>query len=216
MGRPRKKAGVPDARQRIIDSFWLLLQDHHLRDLTVGMIVRQADCNRGTFYYHFADMDDLIFKAIEGELLGNPKVSMELFNLITGVDVDENYAKEILGGQRIQRLSLVIRQGGTEAVEKAVKTTMTDMWQTVLCPDGGELKPQTQIIIEYTSSGILGVASYSSRMKEEDKEASIDLSILKKLASHTLECVADAQDIPMDEILMRLKILNQFSKMQQK
>ena len=212
MGRPKKNTGTPEARQRIIDSFWDLLQDYRLRDITVGMIAREADCNRGTFYYHFNDMDDLVYSAIEEELRGDEQLSMDIFNMITGAG-DEAIEK-LLGGTRIQRLSLAIRQGGTESVENVVKAVLIDMWRTVLCPDGGDLTEQTRLIIEYTSSGILGVASYCTSRREQGDVTEVDLSILKRMASYTLSLVAEAQGIPEDEILMRLKILNQFSRIQ--
>ena len=212
MGRPKKNTGTPEARQRIIDSFWDLLQDYRLRDITVGMIAREADCNRGTFYYHFNDMDDLVYSAIEEELRGDEQLSMDIFNMITGAGDDA--IEKLLGGTRIQRLSLAIRQGGTETVENVVKAVLIDMWRTVLCPDGGDLTEQTRLIIEYTSSGILGVASYCTKLHEQGGETEVDLSILKRMASYTLSLVAEAQDIPEDEILMRLKILNQFSRIQ--
>ena len=44
----------------MIEAFWQLLENNQLHEISVGMIVAKAGCNRGTFYYHFADKDELL------------------------------------------------------------------------------------------------------------------------------------------------------------
>lgn len=51
MARPRKDADAPDARTRIIEAFWELIENNSIFELSVGEVTRAAQCNRGTFYY---------------------------------------------------------------------------------------------------------------------------------------------------------------------
>ena len=64
MARP-KKSNQPSVRDRMIEAFWQLLEDNQLHEISVGMIVAKAGCNRGTFYYHFADKDELMLAALK-------------------------------------------------------------------------------------------------------------------------------------------------------
>ena len=60
MGRPRKDSQIVDAKQRLVDSFWSLLEQHKLHQVTVGMVAQDAKCNRGTFYYHYCDGNNTV------------------------------------------------------------------------------------------------------------------------------------------------------------
>ena len=214
MGRPRKNAGTPDARQRIIDAFWKLLEGHRLKEITVGMIVREASCNRGTFYYHFSDLDELVFDAVEDELLGDSGVSKVVFDMVSGLN--DNVMASVLSGRRMERFSLLIRQGGRDVVERSVKTVIVDMWSAVLCPDGEELNQTTTLLIEYASSGILGVISHVNDIRARGESVEVDLDDISRISNLTLELVAKSQGLTMDDMSMRLKILNQFNRVSQR
>ena len=67
MARPRKDQG-DCAEQRIKDAFWALLEQNDLKDITVSMITSKANCNRGTFYYHFNSLEELVDAIITDEL----------------------------------------------------------------------------------------------------------------------------------------------------
>ena len=48
------------------------------------MVTKQAELNRGTFYYHFKSMDDLVDRVIEDEVLGNGSVLQNMLSLVAG------------------------------------------------------------------------------------------------------------------------------------
>lgn len=212
MARPRKNSGTPDARERILNSFWTLLGTHRLNEITVGMIVRQAGCNRGTFYYHFSDMSDLLYCAIEQEVMGESNLAMDLFNMATGAG--EGY--RVLSGRRRERFALIVHQGGKDEVERAVKAVMLELWKAVLCPDGEELKSEARMLIEYASSGIMGVIVYLDSEDEGELDVDAVNERLVDIARFMLSTVAEAQGLTMDELLMRLKILNNVSRVSQR
>ena len=47
MARPSKQQESADLRIR--NAFWKILEEHEYKDITVGMIVDEAQCNRGSF-----------------------------------------------------------------------------------------------------------------------------------------------------------------------
>lgn len=44
MARPRKDADAPDARTRIIEAFWELIENNSIFELSVGEVTRAAQC----------------------------------------------------------------------------------------------------------------------------------------------------------------------------
>ena len=206
MGRPRKQQGVPDAKQRIVDAFWELLETHTLREMTVGMLVRRAGCNRGTFYYHYTDIDALVFSAVEAEMLRDKTMAVDLFNIASGTG--DPASSSLLQGTRFERLSLIIRQGGSESVGAVIKSIIIDMWQAVLCEDECELKTESRVVIEYASSGLLGVIAYAGQLQEQGQDIVLDIGIISKMAAATLETLSDIEGVSYDEIRTRLTVLN--------
>ena len=45
MARPRKDADAPDARTRIIEAFWELIENNSIFELSVGEVTRAAQCS---------------------------------------------------------------------------------------------------------------------------------------------------------------------------
>ena len=85
-----------------------------MSELTVGTLCAQAGCNRGTFYYHFADLDALVYRAIEQELLGRDSVAAAVFGLLSGTG--EAPLADMADERRMRRMGLLLEQGGTDLV----------------------------------------------------------------------------------------------------
>lgn len=60
----------------LVDSLIDLMKEKNFNDISVTDITRSVGINRGTFYIHFNDKDDLLFK-IETELLEKLKQSLD-------------------------------------------------------------------------------------------------------------------------------------------
>ena len=74
MPRPRLDCDTPSAIQRMINAFWHLLSERRYRNITVTDIVRRANVNRNSFYYHFNKLDELAYRAIHDEVNRSPLV----------------------------------------------------------------------------------------------------------------------------------------------
>lgn len=59
---------ISDTKQNLMDAYWQLYSSNIPGKITVKMITDKAGYNRGTFYSHFLDIDDLQ-RQIEDELL---------------------------------------------------------------------------------------------------------------------------------------------------
>lgn len=92
MGRPRKDATTQDVRERLI----VAMADRLIREpasaVTVTSLIKEVGCNRSTFYYYFADTEQLA-EAIEagslpgqwsGEVVvGRPRLADEPLDVIS-------------------------------------------------------------------------------------------------------------------------------------
>ena len=87
MARPRKDADAPDARTRIIEAFWELIENNSIFELSVGEVTRAAQCNRGTFYYYFHDFDELVAIAIAQLLQDNELITDALWHFSSEGDL---------------------------------------------------------------------------------------------------------------------------------
>ena len=52
MPRPRRDSEILPAKERLENAFWELLAERNYHKITVTDIVRVADVNRNSFYYH--------------------------------------------------------------------------------------------------------------------------------------------------------------------
>ena len=52
----------------IITAFWQLLEEKPYNKITVKNIVERCDINRNTFYYHFQDIPDLLYKSLKKDI----------------------------------------------------------------------------------------------------------------------------------------------------
>lgn len=159
MARPRKSerdaAGI-----RLANAFWTLLEHHRLANITVGMVAEQAELNRGTFYYHFKSMDDLVDRVIEDEILGNGSILQNMLSLVAGSSTANGF--EAFIKQDIERIALLIKQGGMDSFSIKIKCLMFGTWKAILCDEGEELSPSTRMIIEYSTSGVIGIIAYGA------------------------------------------------------
>lgn len=211
MARPRRDATTVDARIRIQDAFWQLLEEHQLREITVGTITAQAQCNRGTFYYHYRDLDDLIFSVIEEGFAGEQSIARNIFRVCTGGSYRDLILASNVG---IYRMGLLLNRGGMDMVLVKVTEVVKNMWQSVLCPHGGELTSEAQAIIEFTAGGMLSILVQNNQAMSG--KTPIDpgfLNFMEKNSRRVVDNLAVAQGISKEELNARLAAINEFSRL---
>lgn len=202
MARPRRDAGTPEGRERLIAAFWSLLEMRELSDVTVGAIAAEADCNRGTFYYHFESLDALIQAAIETEILGEHTFSNSVLKLmIAGGD---RPAEDIWREGRFSHIALLVKRGGLELVASKTKEVLLALWKGALCPEGGELNPRTRFILEYSMNGVLGMMVLAHSDGDQDL-ATFPTDFARHAAQFALDEISAAEGMPATEIAERIR-----------
>lgn len=202
MARPRKDQG-DSAEQRIKDAFWTLLESNDLKNITVSMITHQAHCNRGTFYYHYDSLDELLDAVIEEEMILECGVPRALFYLICK---QNNPFENEEFSLHIKRFGLMMDRAGQECVDTKVKTAVVDIWTYMLCTEGQTLTLDTRLIIEYSTSGLIGLISYLHRegMLESSTMPAESLMSFKTNSQYLVERISEAQNIPLEDLENRI------------
>ena len=138
MARPRKDADAPDARTRIIEAFWELVENNGIFELSVGEVTRAAQCNRGTFYYYFHDFDELVAIAIAQLLQDNELITDALWHFSSEGDLSAFDRRDVRC--LLRRIVITMRAGAAEQVEQGIHTIIIDRVREIVHPDGEELK----------------------------------------------------------------------------
>lgn len=208
MARPSKDQADP-AERRLKDAFWVLLKEHDLHDITVSMITKQAQCNRGTFYYHYDSLAMLLDALIEEELLAKSKLPHTLFCLMcqdnTPNQSDALYENELFS-QHVRRFGLMMDRAGQEYIDAKVKETITETWEGILCTKGESLSMDSRLLIEYSASGMIGIIGFLYREGLFDQEhlPARSLSILRENTRYLITRISQAQNISLEELRYRI------------
>ncbi len=208
MARPKKTDGEA-ASTRLINALWDLLETKRLTDITVGMITDQAGLNRGTFYYHFDSLDALVEQAIESEMLGSNSIMQNVFGLMVGTPVDNE--PDSIVEQRLHKIALLIKQGGIGILSSKVKSLAIHMWQAILCEEDDRLAPETLLVIEYATSGIIGIVAHNSLNGGSNVPKEFYLSFIKRNSEFLLTSISEAQNVPRDTVVSRLQTAIRFN-----
>lgn len=138
MARPRKDADAPDARTRIIEAFWELIENNSIFELSVGEVTRAAQCNRGTFYYYFHDFDELVAIAMTQLLQDNELITDALWHFSSEGDLSAFDRRDVRC--LLRRIVITMRAGAAEQVVQGIHTIIIDRVREIVHPDGEELK----------------------------------------------------------------------------
>lgn len=210
MGRPSKHSDVPDARERIISAFWSLIPQHRINEMTVGMIVAEAGCNRNTFYYHFENKEALVNSVIEGEL---EDTARRVFSMVAGFS--DGYLERMLDDRYMGKIALIMKQGNSELIQRKVKEHVIGVWQAVLRPEGDALSDKTRCVIECVSGSTLSLISYLGNESLAGRNKQPPLEFLHSVSHNAVSYICAYENVSRDEVLLRLRMLERYSKMPQ-
>ena len=200
MARPRKNEGI-DVRLRMYNAFWDLLQKNNLIDITIGMIVEVAQCNRGSFYYHFKNIHDFIDKAITREIKADNRLPLRIFVVAAGASNTKYLFQDYT--RNVERLSLVMKQGGYEIVREKILRYLQRVWQALLCDGENDLTLESKFVITYIVGGLLSVMQrYGQDVEKYSTAEGLYLGEVGGVAVHN---ICASQGIAFDEALERLR-----------
>ena len=211
MARPKKEEGSTDACQRLADAFWNLLETNKVNEITVGNIAAKAGLNRGTFYYHFDDINDMITKIIKQEMFRDNFVPKVIFNIVTGIEAEYSEMIEEFVDGYCSKVGLLLEKGGSDLVSVKIKSILLEMWAALLCKTEENMHPSTRLLIEYSVSGILGLIVYIVRQENPKKLMMESREFREALPNFFLSQIAREEGLTKDEILSRIMMMGRLT-----
>ncbi|MBK8446652.1 MAG: TetR family transcriptional regulator [Micropruina sp.] len=161
MARPRYTAEDRTAREKLVAAFWRLLALGPYAKLTVLEVVRAAELNKNTFYYHYSGIDELAEEAVQATL--DPKALLAALSSVSIGDAGAPASKTALDAN-LDRLCLVAGEHSSAALRQLLKDALRGAWCEALGIDDGQLTLEQRIGFEFALGGVLEVMAYRSRV----------------------------------------------------
>lgn len=184
MPRPRRDSEILPAKDRLENAFWDLLADREYQKITVTDVVRAADVNRNSFYYHFSGLPELADAAILHEVENLPVPQAPKLN----TDPSEawvTYCRMLLQNptqrQRLDRLALLAGPHSSTELREALRDFLRMTLVTLLDLDQDEIDVKTNLLLSFTIGGLLSMLQQWPTMEDTltlDDVVSEDIAVL--------------------------------------
>ncbi len=202
MGRPRKDQNLPSATERMKTAFWQTLEEKPYDAIRVGDIVEKAQVNRNAFYYHYDNLDDLAYEALENILL--PDLLMRLVGTLNDPSTGfEGIIDAFQSTGVFDKARLLSGEHGTARLLEIVKSNIRTVWYETFNVDSRTLGFDIQIIIEFLLGGIFAVlGTWREQPEGFDPEQLITSPYLRALMQAAVNALASAGKNAMVPILI--------------
>ncbi|MCH9276085.1 TetR/AcrR family transcriptional regulator [Bifidobacterium amazonense] len=204
MTRPR--AGERSAPEKMQEAFWLLLEQKPYAQITISDITRVSGLNRSAFYYHYGNIPELADDAIAA-IYEEPDIIAFITSIVRQRDatggigtIDDIRAfalANVASPQRmanVRRLSLIAGPHGSAGLAAQLKTRVIDIWMAALGRDSATLNPGQHILLEFVSSGVLGILAKAPALFTAENVEWLSGSILPNVISQLINSLRDGGD----------------------
>lgn len=162
--------GADRMKTRLADALWSCLEVRRLAEVSVGDVIDAAGVSRGSFYYHFPDLDHLVAWALAQELLDSDR---EGHSFVALAAQEEPPAETPLVARSLGRMCLLLDRGGMSAVYEVALGATLRLWEAALRPEGGALPDEVTAQLEYAVGGTVGMLARSSVSSEVKRRVSM-------------------------------------------
>lgn len=170
MPRPRRDSEILPAKERLENAFWELLSEREYNKITVTDIVRAADVNRNSFYYHFSGLPELADSAILHAVENTPMPGVPGRDF----DPDVEWRKHVTAllrdpeqRQRLDRLALLAGPHSSPELVSSLKEFGRLTMISVLGLDADNLDLKTDLMLDFTVGGMLAVLQRWPKLHEK-------------------------------------------------
>lgn len=171
MPRPRLDCDTPSAIQRMIDTFWQLLTERNYRSITVTDIVRRANVNRNSFYYHFNKLDELAYRAIHDEVSRSPLLQSGGAGNVPDLQHWRRHVGELISTdeerKRTGRLTMIVGPHTDPVLYSAFHDNEREALLLVLGLTPEDVDSRTDLMLDFIIGGILGMLNRWLQMNED-------------------------------------------------
>ncbi|MGN0483683.1 MAG: TetR/AcrR family transcriptional regulator [Lachnospiraceae bacterium] len=157
-----------ETKESIRTAFLELYQELPLEKITIAMLTKKADVNRGTFYYYYEDIYALLAE-IEEDYLTNIKKAVS--SLLSGVIEHDmlSHLNQILQFYQSYKellLLFLVKRPNARIIE-ATKSFAQSFALQLLKVDPEHPSKQLPFIVEYIANAQIGMVSYWLQHEDE-------------------------------------------------
>lgn len=186
-------------KTRLADALWDCLAERPVGEISVGDVIEAAEVSRGSFYYHFDDLDQLLAWAIRQEVMNSDRKGHSFALLLARTEP----SGDPLVQRAIARVCLLLDKGGMSPVFDVALDAMREVWVAVLEPEGGRLPDGVVAQLEYAVGGSVGMLARANGSTEAKRRVS---SAFIRACHRTLvERVAAELDVSAAELVVRFE-----------
>lgn len=166
MGRPKNDQLNVSIEQRIEEAFWNLSEKNPIERISVVALSKEAHCNRGTFYYYFTDIYELLDRIIEKNL--PTRLPDYLRAAITGSASEEDLKAVVLSErEQIDRLASLLSRSTSPYTTRRLKDSAIKVWARTMGISVEDLSNSDRLFFEFMASGLFGVLAYHATHPKE-------------------------------------------------
>ncbi|MDO4182320.1 MAG: TetR/AcrR family transcriptional regulator [Coriobacteriia bacterium] len=162
MARPRSNALDAPLEDRIEEAFWELVQENAPERISIVALSKQAHCNRGTFYYYFTDIYDLLDRLIEKNL---PRtISRHVLSYMAGKESADDLEVAVREeNDHIEKLGILLTRSESNYCAEKLKATLIDVWCLGTGTRLEDMNQNDYLLFEFMASGVLGMLAYTTK-----------------------------------------------------
>lgn len=142
-----------NAKNKIIDAFWKLLEIHDYSEITIKALSIEAKVNHNTIYYHFENIDEVALTAFNHTIIDDlPELFLSIMTTDNKIKVEEILKNEDLFN-RFKKIRLFAR-GDSAFLYKIVKDTIMEKWLNAINVKKSDLDDVDLTDLEFIFNGI--------------------------------------------------------------
>lgn len=207
MAHSKHREFTPMTSSRLVESFWLLVKSNRAERITVKMIVEEAHCSRGSFYYHFEDMNSMISTVMENELVLSGIIPKTIHAILMG---EYEILKASQNDFHVKRVQLLASQSQPETISRATDAANMVVWAHLLCPDAEELNEEAAFLVRFFAAGMKN--SFGVQLLHPgnpDNDPLFESDVLRETAISAVRSICKAQGITGNDFIKRLEQLKE-------
>lgn len=152
MARPRKDQAGPDARTRIIDAFWSMLEECPYDSITVKGLASRAQVNHNTIYRHFESIEH-VAKCAVAEVY-SIEAAMHVLALFTHPEsMNAERIAEWGLDERLRKVILAMRSGSPLLIA-TIQDSIKECWMVITGVSWDGLSDETKLELSFILGGI--------------------------------------------------------------
>lgn len=155
MGRPRYKRGAVDARGKLAAAFWGLPAERPFDEVSVLDVVRRAGVNKSTFYYHFANIDEMAVNVVEQCF--DTGAFTRMVDSIDKFEADAVGPDDAQLNRTFERLGLIAGNHSSPSVRHLLKCAISQAWCDRYGINLEAATTEDRVLFEFTLGGVLAV-----------------------------------------------------------